>query len=477
MVDVHVGAEGLDETAPQVQNQVPAPAAADVLVASNVYLEIVDDPSGSGVDLTSVNIDLDGVAAVIAGVAQAGYPTTIIAIADGYSFDINPDVDMTFNDTIPVQVDAQDLNPTPNVMTTVNYTFDTEAGDLLAPVLENQAPAPSSVEITVDTTIVLDIIDPPSTPTFGVDQSTINIQVNGDVAVVNGAVQGGWAGTLIPEGTGYRVTLDRVLDFDLGDIVIVDVQAADLFVGNALDTSYSFSITDGIIVSPVLSASPGDGVVKLSWVIADGVLIDTWQLRRSIEKFPELVTDGELVLESTSLQSYADTDVVNKTDYFYTIFLIRKFVMGVPVYVPYELPASAQARPALVVAAVHVATEYVPQRGELAPIVDALPGARVFADAGRELTYKVDIGSILRAPVTGVLSTDNVERGVRVSIRRGDLIFNYSPVRLLAPAGQIEAGSLVARSVNASIVVTIDKVPGRYVRPTFAVLTREKRDG
>jgi hypothetical protein len=477
MTDVFVGAEGLDETAPQVQNQSPAPSDTNVLVTSNVFLEIVDDPGGAGVDLASVNIDLDGVAAVVAGVAQAGYPTTIIAITDGYSFDINPDVDLTFNDTIPVQVDAQDLNVTPNVMPTVNYSFDTEQGDLLAPVLENQTPAPGATEVVVDTTIVLDIIDPPSIPTFGVDLASINIQVNGEDAVINGAVNTGWSGAIVVEGNGYRVSLSRAADFDLFDDILVEVQADDLIVANSLSTSYSFRTTEGIIASPTLSASPGDEVVNLRWSVPDGVLIDTWQLRRSLEGYPETVTDGQLVLESTSLESYVDTDVVNKTCYFYTIFLIRRFVSGVPVYVPYEIDASAMARPDRVVAAVPSATEYIPQRGEMSPIVNALPGARVFADAGRELTYSVDIGSILRAPVTGVLSSDTIDRGVRVSVRRGDLIFNYSPVRLLAPAGQIEAGSLVARSVNASIVVTIDKVPGRYIRPTFAVLAREKRDG
>lgn len=477
MTDVFAGAEGLDSTAPQVQNQNPAPGAIDVALASNVYLEIVDDPAGTGVDLGSVDIVIEGVNAIIGGVVQAGFAATITPITDGYSFDINPDTDFLGSTVIDVQVDAADLNLTPNVMPTVNYSFSTDIGDLLAPVLENQSPAPGETDVAADTSIVLDVIDPPSTPTFGVDFSTINVQVQGENAVVNGAVSPGWTGTVQPEGNGYRISLTPPADFSLYELVTVDVQAADLVAGNALDTSYSFRITEGLIEPPVLNAQAGNAQVRLVWSVGEGSMVQSWLLKRSTSSFPLTPIEGQTVFQGGN-QVFVDTDVENGTLYYYTIFLIRRLDgFGEPVYAPYGEESSARAKPIAVVVAEVSRTEYVPQRGELGIKSNPLPGARVSEDLRDVINYNVDIGSIVRAPVAGTLSVDTLERGSRLSVQRGDIVYRFSPVRLLAPVGPVEAGVLIGRAIGNSITVTVDKLPGRFIRPTYAVVPVEKRDG
>lgn len=138
MSNVYVGLQSLDELTPYVQNQVPVPGATEVPLTDNVYLEIID-AGGSEVDLSTVVISIEDVPAVLAGVAQPGYPTTITAIAGGYSFNINPDVNFQVNDTIDVQVDASDSAGVPNVMPTVNYSFYTETAVI---IYERCNPAP-----------------------------------------------------------------------------------------------------------------------------------------------------------------------------------------------------------------------------------------------------------------------------------------------------------------------------------------------
>lgn len=500
MTDVFAGAEGLDNVAPQVQNQNPAPSDTNVLVTSNVYLEIVDNPGGAGVDLASVNIDLDGVPAVVAGVAQPGYPTTITPITDGYSFDINPDVDLTFNDTIPVQVDAQDLNLTPNVMPTVNYSFDTEQGDLSPPVLENQTPAPGAIEVAQNTTIQLDVIDPPTTPTFGVDLTSINIQVQGEDAVIAGAVAPGWIGNIQVQGTGYRITLTPPADFDLYELVLVEVQAADLIVANALDTSYSFRITEGLTdVPPELMAIAFDGFVRLSWSIDTGVMVDTWQLVKSEIGFPTTPLEGEIILEGDS-QTLDDTEVVNGKRYYYSIFLIRRYEAGLPLYAPYDEDLSSKsAKPRAVVSTTAASAEYTPQRGEFGKKALPVVGGRlsgIFGDrvSGGLRTYDVfraSANSAIRSPGRGsviLVGSSEISDAIGaqfIEIETDNFIFKLDNITVdnrLTVGSQVEAGELVGRSNGGDINFFIFRKPTgsfglRVVRPSLFVLRVEDREG
>lgn len=494
MADVFIGFEGLDSTAPQVQNQVPVPSATGVLVTSNVFLEIVDDPGGSGVDLASVDIDLDGVPAVVAGVAQAGYPTSIIAITDGYSFDINPDVNLTFNDTIPVQVDAQDLALIPNVMTTVNYDFDTEIGDTSGPILENQTPAPDAIDVARDTTIVMDIVDPPTTPTFGVDLATINIQVNGDDAVVGGVVQSGWSGNITVQGSGFRVALLRDTDFVLFENVLVEVQAADLIAGNPLDTSYTFKIDEGLTdAPPVLNAFAGDNQVRLSWTIDENVLIGTWQLVRSEVALPVLPTEGVILLEGTD-QLFIDLDVVNGKRYFYSIFLIRRFEAGQPLYAPYSEVSSKSARPRAIAPSLATRAEYRPQRGEFGRTADPVPGARltgIFGDRVSGGTRTSDgltvmAGSVIRSPSNGNVSkVGSSGQAQFIEIETSKFIFVLDNIQVdtrIMVGAAVDANELIGRSTGGEISFSIFRKPAgttglRVVRPSLFVARVEDREG
>lgn len=125
MSDVYAGSYGLDDTAPDVFNQVPAPGATGVAVNSNIDFDILDDAFGDGVDLSSIDVLVDGVPAVVGGVIQVGFTGSVSASGNGYHVTLNPDDDYGPLTLVPVQVDARDLADPANVMTTVTWSFTT----------------------------------------------------------------------------------------------------------------------------------------------------------------------------------------------------------------------------------------------------------------------------------------------------------------------------------------------------------------
>jgi hypothetical protein len=282
----------------------------------------------------------------------------------------------------------------------------------------------------------------------------------------------------------------------LFETVLVEVQAADNFVGNLLDTSYNFRITEGLTdVSPVLNAIALDGVVSLSWTIADNVMIDTWQLVRSEAQFPTAVTEGELIFEGAD-QLHQDLDVVNGTRYFYSIFLVRRFESGLPLYAPYAEVSSAEAKPRSIVSPVKASAEYRPQRGEFGSTARPVPGARltgVFGDNGTRtsdgLTAKA--GSSVRSPAQGSVkridsaSTTDSQGAQAIQIETDKFIFvldNITVDARIAVGVLVNAGELIGRSRGGEISFSIFRKPTgsfglRVVRPSLFTLRAEDREG
>jgi len=257
LADVFAGTQSLDTVPPSVSNEAPAPGELDVLVGTAVTFDLTDDPGGSGVDLTSILVTIEGVNAIVAGVVQAGFSGSLTPITDGYAISVAPDAGLPQNTAVDVTVDAQDLADPANVMTQVAYSFNTEIGDNQAPQVINQIPADLQTGVQYDTAIEFDLIDLIGTGTFttGVDIAHITVTVDGNAVITNGAFEPGYSGaiTAIDSG-GYRVRVDGG-ELPCGVSIPITVDARDQAnPANTMTTvNYSFTTETGDNTAPVVS--------------------------------------------------------------------------------------------------------------------------------------------------------------------------------------------------------------------------------
>ncbi|GEM_PF-5324450 len=261
-----------DTTAPVVQNENPAPGAINVPVNTNVYLEIVD--AGTGVDLNTVNITVEGATIVVNGVVQPGYTVAVNPIANGYNFDYDPTVDFPANATINVSVDAADLMTPPNVMPTYNYSFDTL--DTIPPQLALVNPSdPDNGATNVPVT---------SNITFRFNEAMNQGTLGADTVVTTGSVSGTIGGTFTTTATS--VTFNPTNNFVAGEVITatVNTNAQDL-AGNGLDGD-----RDG-----VAEGSPVDDYTISFTVAAAG---DTTPPNAPVVISP---ADGEVITDNTPM--------------------------------------------------------------------------------------------------------------------------------------------------------------------------------
>jgi len=257
MADVFVGEQSLDTIAPSVLNKSPAPGQPDVLVGSFVTFDVVDDPGGSGVDLATITVTIEGANAILNGVIQAGYNGSLAPITDGYTVSVAPDAGLPQGTTIDITVDAADLAAPANVMTQVAYSFNTEIGDIEAPFVVNQIPAPLQTGVPYNTQIEFDIIDVLGAGTFstGVDQSHITVTVNGNPAITNGAFQSPYTGSITAIDNGGKRVRIAPGELAFGASVALTVDARDFAnPQNIMPTvNYSFTIEAGDVQAPAVS--------------------------------------------------------------------------------------------------------------------------------------------------------------------------------------------------------------------------------
>lgn len=248
-----------DLTPPSLQNLAPFNGETSVDPRTNIYLEVTDT-SEFGVGSSGVTIYVNNVSAVISGAAQPGFSVTKTAILNGWSYDINPDVDLPEAATTYVRVVAEDEAPLPNVLDTT-YSFNVKILDLAPPLLQNLNPPSGAPSHPYTSPIVLEVVDYKS----GVAASTVIITVGGVVAWTSNAQQNGWA--VLKEtvsygvGTGgFRYTLSNPSGIPIGP-VNVRVQASDSYSPPlSLDTTYPITVVD--VVAPTFTLpSPGVGTI------------------------------------------------------------------------------------------------------------------------------------------------------------------------------------------------------------------------
>lgn len=254
-----------DTAPPYVQNQDPAPSDTGVEPDSNIYLEVVDNVGGSGVDLTTVLIQInengagwntaydgstDTFSAPYDGAASARGSVT-----DGYSFTIDPDPDLGADGkVVQVRVNASDLAGNPMTVTTYSFTTTTAnfmvpfewtftTADATAPYVTNNTPTGTGVARA--TAIEFDITD----DGIGVDPATVVVVVDGVTAYSGGSTQNGWGGAGLtgPVGKTYHMELTPPGGLHPNySTVDIDVDADDLGAVSMPTFSWSFTTVDTV---------------------------------------------------------------------------------------------------------------------------------------------------------------------------------------------------------------------------------------
>lgn len=365
--------------------------------------------------------------------------------------------------------------------------------DILPPTLLNPSPPPNATAVAITANVSFDLVDDGGS---GVDLTTLNVTIGGQQAVVVGIAQAGFtmSATLIPNG--YTVVIDKVTSFPQEEAIGVTVGVSDLSpIANVMvPVSWQFTTAIGVIETPRLFAEGRDGSVDVVWQVNPEMVVIGYELRRGLLAAPTAPDQGDLVYSGTS-QVFTDVDVTNNTRYFYTVFAIRKLQLGVPVYVPYEPAASADATPRAIRVAQSASNEYVPKRGEFgqAALPTAAASTRVWGDLshGRQNldVIAAPANAPVFAPVSGVISQVTAGAAGLSALSMdsdvGGFRFNLAKIKVrsqMTVGTRVRAGELVGRAAGQPVEFSIVKLPtGRYgertVRPAYFYLTLEARDG
>jgi hypothetical protein len=223
-----------------------------------------------------------------------------------------------------------------------------------------------------------------------------------------------------------------------------------------------------------------------------------YQLRRSTTGFPVLPTEGTLVYQGLQ-KEFIDTGVENGVVYYYTLFVIRRYIGGSPDYVPYDTDASVSARPRGVVTARLPEIEYVPARGDFGiRTIDPMPHGRTLsvygAYSGSSRRYSdivsVGTGRVVQSPVRGTIRDvynvsslgSRVTKAVEIQVDSGLVIVISGIIVSVSKRSTVEVGQVIGRTVGGTVEFSAYKMPGggfgkRSVRPRYFYLTIENRDG
>ena len=183
-------------------------------VANNrqpIVLTVTDEAGGSGVDLATLSVTLDGTAAT---------DYTATAIANGYSVTVTPPVMTDGSHTITVDIQDHDGNAAEQQ----SVTF---AVDTVPPALNITSPAAGLVTASPSLTVAGTTNDSASSPVAvtvtlnGVDQGAVTIDSDGTFAKIVTLAEGG--NTIVVTATdaaGQSSTVTRAVTLDTSTPVI-----------------------------------------------------------------------------------------------------------------------------------------------------------------------------------------------------------------------------------------------------------------
>jgi len=273
MPDIILGGFGTDVTPPEVTNNLPI--GIDASRFSNVSFDITD--TETGVDLTFLTVVVDGNLAYDwdgVGVPNDGFksgyngPASAITGPVGGTYHVVVDPTSAFGNwkNIPVAINAQDLAPSPNIMSEFLWIFRT--ADTVSPAATNAFP--TGIGVSISTWVTFDVIDDGA----GVDLANTTIQIGG-VTVYDwdgtgdreDGFQPGWETSsfitdiLSPPNPypGFRFEIKKNTDYAEWTNYTVDVYLQDLAtVPNTNHNWWTFQTED--LIDPVISNVTPTGI-------------------------------------------------------------------------------------------------------------------------------------------------------------------------------------------------------------------------
>ncbi len=200
-----------DTEPPYVDNLNPDSNATNVPVDTDITFHIYDDEDG--VDLSTVEVEIQEV--LYTSTNSCFYYS---GTESDYSIVINPPLNFSFGDTIYIKIRALDNSIPPNIMPEVLYFFEC-IEDSLPPYIGELYPSPESLDIPVNTNITFHIYD----NAVGVDLASILVDIQGIEYSVSDEY-------FYVSGTAndYEILIDIPYEFEIGEVVNVQIDAADL---------------------------------------------------------------------------------------------------------------------------------------------------------------------------------------------------------------------------------------------------------
>ena len=489
-----------DNEAPYFADRDPAPGSIDHPITDPAIFSIKDDTTDVILSTVLLSNDLgDGVKLIYSGATNTwlnGYTGSVTPLTESgrsyYRFSITPPGG-TWPQAQLLTFGAVAEDSLGNVM---NNSFTASTLDDLDPVISDRNPGPGATDVAFDINISYKLTD-----SSGIDLTTHQVTVQGHDAVVDGVEQPGYDVTYVAIANGYEVIIDPDDDFLLFDSVQVVVDVDDIYSNSMATSTWTFYTPEGIFESPVLNAAAFEDVVRLSWSLPPPgeMRQELYQLRRSLTAFPTTPGEGELIYEGLD-KTFDDDDVEVGVTYYYTVFVIQKYESGVPLYVPYEEPASDGAKPRIIPEPVIPQIEYVPARGDFGvktfnPVahgkMTAVWGQRQGTSRRTSDLITVLGGRPVRAPASGTIrllesvsgSSDTRLKTIEVETPTGIVlkISGFLPTPSLVVGQGLEAGQAMGRTVPADVEFEIYKLPvgsfgRRVVNTRNFYLTLEKRN-
>lgn len=217
-----------DYQAPQITSQFPIGTGID---ENSLISFRLTDTGESGVDLSLVDVTVNGQGAVSGGVFQPGWTGTNSAITangfNGYDVVIDKVDPWDTYEWYTVSVTARDNE---NNLLTAGWTF--QSRDWLGPLVVPVDPVSGQSNVDVETHIIIDVYDE-----RGVKSNSILVRFDDGGGFITAFEQGG-----VPEfkggfngpnssistiSGGYRIVIDLQSDLDFGTTYYVEVTALD----------------------------------------------------------------------------------------------------------------------------------------------------------------------------------------------------------------------------------------------------------
>jgi len=295
--------------------------------------------SAPPINLSTLNVSVNGVITISSGIAQASiyFPVitvgaTTITVAITF---VNPL--QTFNsfETVVVAVSASDTS------SSFNSNLSFRIIETTYPVIAEVAPANGSLDSAPSTPIFFQITDQGSGAFTSTLIVTLTIDMIGENAILLGVIQPGYTGAITTLGTTLDVFLIRTVEFDSSAVVTVAIQAQNE--ANMVNGSFQFGVLD--VSPPILSNFiPANNSVNISesstvsLTISDnnglGINKNTLNVtfngvsavQNGILQFPFLLPSSQIFLSPSPTNIQTAILVLSTTDVFPAAQFVQVYV-------------------------------------------------------------------------------------------------------------------------------------------------------